>query len=103
MNDLLSVCVCVFMCVFCVCVCVRLHVEALIQISSVRALNALAQEGACKIWAGRQVVWSLRPTADLGKIYQEVRDSRLSREVPEAWRRQADSLGHLEASPQPGG
>jgi len=27
----------------------------------------------------------------------------LPREVPEAWLRQADPLGYLEASPQPGG
>ena len=25
------------------------------------------------------------------------------KEVPDAWSRQADPLGHLEASPQPGG
>ena len=94
-SDVLSMCVCI-------CVCMSVHAEALMQTPSVWTLTTLAEGGASKIWAGRQVgsqahTWPQEEMPGGGAVPGP------QKEVPDAWSRQADPLGHLEASPQPGG
>ena len=75
------------MCV-CVCMCVSVCVEALMLITSVWTLNALAEGRASKIWAGRLVVLVTGPHLTPG------RDTRWCRYVtPSKGKYQKHGLG----------
>ena len=93
-NDLLSVCVCGWM---------PARVEALMQTASVWTFITLAEGGALKIWTHMLVVLLTGPHLTPGRDAGRWLIPGPQREVQEAWPRQTDPLGHLEASPQPGG
>ena len=94
MNDLLSVCVCGW---------VPARVEAPMQTASVWTFITLAEEGTLNIWTHMQVVLVTGPHLTPGRDARRWLIPGPQREVKEAWPRQTDPLGHLEASPQPGG